>query len=101
MTKNDLRKPQIALLRAEKHLVAGAAAIAAATGVAKADQALDGAASAAQAELETAFVALAEKTSQLHSLLEAKATAVGGKLLAQGVPKDPAVEAVKSVLMLG
>ncbi len=103
MSTPDLRRPQIALLKFEKATLAAATVLGTigVTAAAHADETLDGAASAALADLTNAQLMVAEKASELHSLLEAKAGAVGGRLLAEGGgPKDNVAEMVKLALGL-
>lgn len=103
MTK-DLRKEQVALLRFEKKIAGLATILATGAATAQAAEAKMGGAAASQAyaDLQKSLMDLAETTGKAHDALNAHAEAIGATVLqVNGVPKQPPLEVVRSILGLG
>ena len=102
--KNSLKKEQVDLLKFEKQLLGLGAGLATLTGVAGASaQAKVGPSVGEHAEaMKTAYLNLVETVQAAHTAIEAGAAAAGAELLeARGVPKEPVMEAAKSLLGIG
>ena len=101
MTKS-LKKEQARLLRLEKEIVALSAGIATLTGGANAKELLGEPFADHAAKLTDAYLNLVQTVQAAHDAMNERALAAGIQLLeARGTPKDPPLEAVKSILGLG
>ena len=67
---------------------------------ARADDLIDAGAATAYLEIREAHLALAQKVTEAHDLLGAKAVELGALKSGGGVPKERLVEVVKSALGL-
>lgn len=103
MTK-DVRKEQVQLLKFEKKLAGLAAFIAAgsATAASAADKVNAEATMKAYSDISNALLLLADVTTKAHAALEASVVEAGVRALqANGAPKNPPSEVVRSLLGIG
>ncbi len=103
MSKKDLRREQVKLLRFEKEMIASTATLATflTAATAHAEEAGDAESLAMLEKLQNAQIALAQTASQVHDFLGARALEAGGLLIDGGRPKDLPSEAVLSLLGIG
>lgn len=105
MTK-DVRKEQVQLLKFEKKLAGLAAFVAAGSATATAASAAGKvnaeATMKAYSDISNALLHLADVTTKAHAVLEASVVETGVRALqANGAPKNPPSEVVRSLLGIG
>lgn len=103
MTK-DVRKEQVQLLKFEKKLAGLAAFVAAgsATAASAAGKVNAEATMKAYSDISNALLHLADVTTKAHAVLEASVVETGVRALqANGAPKNPPSEVVRSLLGIG
>ncbi len=104
MTKKDIRKEQLALLRFEKQIAGLATVLAAgaATSASANDKLGGDAASQAYADIQASLVHLADVTAAAHEKLNVEAVELGFRVSQVfGTPKPDGGRLVRSILGIG